>query len=96
MARKYLRIHEVVEVCGVDEKFVLLLEEEKVIQPVVQRKQKRYPLDQVDRVRVAHVLHREMQVNLEGVEVALHMREQMIAMQRAFEKTILELRKQTK
>ena len=96
MGRKYLRIHEVVEVCGADEKFVLLLEKEKVIEPVVQRKQKRYPLDQVDRVRVAHVLYREMQVNLEGVEVALHMREQMIAMQRAFEKTILELRKQIK
>ena len=96
MARKYLRIHEVIEVCGVDEKFVLLLEKEKVIQPVLQRQQKKYPMDQVDRVRVAHVLYREMQVNLEGVEVALHMREQMIAMQRAFEQTIRELRKRIK
>ena len=96
MTRKNLRIHEVIEICGVDEKFVLLLEKEEVIRPIIQRKQKMYPLDQVDRVRVAHVLYREMQVNLEGVEVALHMREQMIAMQRAFEKTILELRKQTK
>lgn len=96
MARKYLRIHEVVEICGVDETFVLLLEQEKVIQPVIQRKQKRYPLDQVDRVRVAQVLHKEMQVNLEGVEVALHMREQMITMQRAFEQTIRELRKRIK
>lgn len=96
MARKYLRIHEVIEVCGVDEQFVLLLEEENVIKPVVQRKQKKYPLDQVDRVRVAQVLYTEMQVNLEGVEVALHMREQMIAMQRAFEQKLRELRKQIK
>lgn len=91
MARKNLRIQEVIELCGVDEKFVLLLEEEQVIHPVVQRKQKVYPLDQVDRVRVAHVLLREMQVNLAGVEVALHMREQMIAMNRMLEETIKEL-----
>lgn len=87
-----MRIHEVIELCGVDEKFVLLLEKEEVIHPVVQGKQKLYPLDQVDRVRVAHVLT-EMQVNLAGVEVALHMREQMIAMHRAFEETIRQLRK---
>jgi len=96
VTRKYLRIQEVIEICGVDEKFVLLLEKEEVIRPIIQRKQKMYPLDQVDRVRVAHVLYREMQVNLEGVEVALHMREQMIEMQRAFEKTVRELRKRLK
>jgi hypothetical protein len=33
---------------------------------------------------VAHLLIEEMGVNLEGAEVALHMREQMIAMQRQF------------
>jgi MerR family transcriptional regulator/heat shock protein HspR len=86
-----MRIHEVIELCGVDEKFVLLLEKEEVIHPLVQGKQKLYPLDQVDRVRVAHVLLTEMQVNLAGVEVALHMREQMIAMHRAFEETIRRL-----
>jgi MerR family transcriptional regulator/heat shock protein HspR len=41
-------------------------------------------LDQVDRVRVARLLIDEMGVNLEGAEVALHMREQIIAMQRQF------------
>ena len=88
-----MRIHEVIELCGVDEKFVLLLEKEEVIHPVLQGKQKLYPLDQVDRVRVAHILLTEMQVNLAGVEVALHMREQMIAMHRALEETIRQLRK---
>lgn len=96
MARKNLRIHEVIELCGVDENFVLLLEKEDVIHPIVQRKQKLYPLDQVDKVRVAHILLSEMQVNLAGVEVALHMREQMIAMNRALEETIRELRKRIK
>jgi len=84
MPRKYLRITEVKKICGVDAKFVMRLEQEKVIYPIVRRRRKLYPLDQVDRVRVARLLIDEMGVNLEGAEVALHMREQMIAMQRQF------------
>ncbi len=84
MPRKFLRITEVVKICGVDEEFVIRLEREKVIYPIVRRSRKLYPLDQVDRVRVARLLIEEMGVNLEGAEVALHMREQMIAMQRQF------------
>jgi len=84
MPRKFLRITEVVKICGVDEDFVIRLEKEKVIYPIVRRSRKLYPLDQVDRVRVARLLIEEMGVNLEGAEVALHMREQMIAMQRQF------------
>ena len=84
MARKFLRITEVVEICGVNEEFVIRLEKEKVIYPIIRRSRKLYPLDQVDRVRVAHLLIEEMGVNLEGAEVALHMREQMIGMQRQF------------
>jgi DNA-binding transcriptional MerR regulator len=84
MARKYLRIAEVIEICGVDKEFVRRLEEEQLISPVVRHRQKVYPPEQVERVRVAHLLIEEMGVNLEGAEVALHMREQMIAMQRQF------------
>ena len=84
MSRKYLRITEVTKICGVNASFVTRLEREKVIYPIVRRTQKLYPLDQVDRVRVARLLIEEMGVNLEGAEVALHMREQMIAMQRQF------------
>ena len=84
MERKYLRITEVTRICRVDKEFVIRLEQEKVITPTIRHKQKLYPPDQVDRVRVAHLLIEEMGVNLEGAEVALHMREQMIAMQRQF------------
>jgi len=84
MPRKYLRITEVTKICGVDVKFVKRLEQEKVIYPIVRRSKKFYPLDQVDRVRVARLLIEDMGVNLEGAEVALNMREQMIAMQRQF------------
>ncbi|OGQ51018.1 MAG: hypothetical protein A3I10_03310 [Deltaproteobacteria bacterium RIFCSPLOWO2_02_FULL_57_26] len=93
MAKKYLRISEVVDICGVDKEFVLRLEEERLIRPVSRSKQKLYPLDQVDRVRVARTLIKEMGVNLEGAEVALHMREQMIAMQRQFQRAMRSLLK---
>ena len=84
MARKYLRITEVIKICGVDEQFIADLERESLIRPTVRQKQKVYSPDQVDRVRVARLLIEEMGVNLEGAEVALHMREQMIAMQQQF------------
>ena len=82
MARKYFHITEVVEICGVDETFVRRLERENVIHSITRQKHKLFALDQVDRIRVARVLIDEMGVNLEGTEVVLHMREQMIAMQR--------------
>jgi MerR family transcriptional regulator/heat shock protein HspR len=94
MPRKYLRITEVTRICGVDVKFVTRLEQQKVIYPIVRKSEKFYPLDQVDRVRVAHLLIEEMGVNLEGAEVALHMREQMIAMQRQFNEILRLLRRE--
>jgi MerR family transcriptional regulator/heat shock protein HspR len=96
MARKYLRITEVTKICCVDAKFVRRLEQEKVINPIVRHRQKLYPMDQVDRVRVAHLLIKEMGVNLEGAEVALHMREQMIAMQRQFNEILRLLGRELK
>jgi len=96
MPGKFLRITEVVKICGVDEDFVIRLEQEKVIYPIVRRNRKLYPLDQVDRVRVARLLIEEMGVNLEGAEVALHMREQMIAMQRQFNELLRLLGRELK
>ena len=84
MARKYFQITEVIKTCKVDKNFVQQLERESVICPVVQRRRKLYPPDQVDRIRIANLLIQEMGVNLEGAEVVLNMRDQMIAMQRQF------------
>ena len=91
MARKFFRITEVVEICGVDRNFVARLERERIIEPTIRSRLKYYPRDQLDRIRVAHLLITEMGVNLEGAEVALHMREQMIAMQRQFKQVLHRL-----
>jgi MerR family transcriptional regulator, heat shock protein HspR len=88
MPRKYFQITEVIKTCGVDRKFILELERESMVQPVMQRRRKLYPADQVERIRLANLLIREMGVNLEGAEVVLHMREQMIAMQRQFNEVL--------
>lgn len=96
MRRKYLRVTEVTRICNVDENFLARLERENLIEPAAGRRGKVYALDQVDRVRVARLLIEEMGVNLEGAEVALHMREQMIAMQRQFHQVLHLLQRQMK
>jgi len=80
--RKYFRVTDIVQACDVSAEFIHALEQEKVIKPVRRHRLKFYPLEQVDRIRVAQILVREMGVNLAGVEVALHMREQLIDMRR--------------
>ena len=88
MGRKYFQITEVIKTCKVDKDFIQQLERESVIRPVVQRSRKLYSPDQVDRIRIANLLIQEMGVNLEGAEVVLNMREQMIAMQRQFNEVL--------
>lgn len=90
--KKNYQIAEVLEMCGVKEDFVLRLEREELIQPIRRGGEKLYPIEQVDRIRVAHVLFRDMGVNLAGIDVALHMRAQMIAMQRQYDRLIRSVR----
>jgi MerR family transcriptional regulator/heat shock protein HspR len=73
---------EIVETYEVSADFIRALERERLIKSVRRRRLKCYPLVEVDRIRVAQVLVGEMGVNLAGVEVALHMREQLISMRR--------------
>jgi len=82
MSKKYLRLSEIIEICDVSEKFVNSLEREKLITCVRRKRVKFYPMEQVDRIRVAHVLIKQMGVNLQGVEVALHLRRQVIDLRR--------------
>ena len=96
MAQKYLAITEVSRICGVDVEFIRRLEQEDVIVSIVRRRKKFYTLDQVDRIRVARLLIEEMGVNLEGAEVVLNMREQMIAMRRQFSELLRLLDRETR
>jgi MerR family transcriptional regulator/heat shock protein HspR len=92
MNKKYFRLADIIETCDVSAEFIRALEQENLIKSVRRRRLKVYRLDQVDRVRVAHILVGEMGVNLAGVEVALHMREQIISMQRELADIMRRLR----
>jgi DNA-binding transcriptional MerR regulator len=65
MPRKYLRITEVTKICGVNRQFVARLEREQIIAPIRRRTEKFYPMEQVNRVRVARLLMKKWEVNLE-------------------------------
>ena len=82
---RYVKIAEIVTQLHVTEDFLDSLEVEGVIQP---KRTSEGDLvissEDVDRVRVALVLSRELDVNMPGVEVIMHMRDSMVAMQRQF------------
>mgnify|MGYP003576170747 CR=1 FL=1 len=80
--KKYFRVADIVAACDVRAEFIRALEEENLIKSVRRRRLKFYTVEQVDRIRVAQILVREMGVNLAGIEVVLHMREQIITMRR--------------
>jgi MerR family transcriptional regulator, heat shock protein HspR len=96
MTRKFFRLAEVIDICGVERDFIARLERERIIQPTMRSKLKYYPREQLDRIRVAHLLMAELGVNMAGTEVALHMREQMIAMQRQFAQVLRRLAEELK
>jgi MerR family transcriptional regulator/heat shock protein HspR len=89
---RYLKVSEVITQIHVDDEFLRLLEQEDLIHPkrtlegdVV------ISVEDAERVRVVHTLTSELEVNLAGVEVIMHMRDTMLAMQRQFSEILDEL-----
>jgi MerR-like DNA binding protein len=82
---RYLRLSEIAERYGIGRDELEILAREDLIEikqtldeePVVSS-------DDVDKARLATVLMKELDVNMAGAEVIVHMREEMLAMQRQF------------
>ena len=72
---------EVVRLLDVDDAFLEVLERESII--YVDVEEHRFSPRMVERVRVAHSLVFELEVNLSGVAVILRMREELGSMQGA-------------
>ena len=95
MTGRYLKLAEAMELLGVGPEMFQMLEAEDLIHL-------KRTLDQdvlisaedVDRVRVVRVLIEELDVNLAGVEVILHMREDMLAMRYQFDEILATLVKE--
>jgi MerR family transcriptional regulator, heat shock protein HspR len=92
MSSKYLPLSEAAARLGCSPDFIERLEHEGLID--VKRTLDDVPVisaDGLERVRFIALLTEELEVNLPGAEVILHMRDDMIAMQRQFEEILESL-----
>jgi hypothetical protein len=82
---RYLRLAHVLDELRVERELIDLLEADDLIR--IKQSSEGEPVlsaEDAERVRVAHLLTTELEVNLAGAEVVLHMRDEIIAMQRQF------------
>ena len=85
MAAK-LKLQEVCLHLDIDDALLqTLVDEEFVYVTSGANKERMVSVDDAERLRMITLLMREMEVNLAGVEVILHLREQLEAMQRQFD-----------
>ncbi len=92
MTTHYLKLAEVMELLGVDREMLHLLEAEDLIHPKrTLDEEVLLSAEDVDRIRVVRILIQELDVNLAGAEVILHMREDMLAMRHQFDEILVTL-----
>jgi MerR family transcriptional regulator/heat shock protein HspR len=92
MPEEFFYRKQVVEIFEFDEDFLNQLESEDLIHSVevTPGQEPVFPVGEVERIRIIANLMRDLEVNLPGVEVIMGMRENMILMQRQFNR-ILEI-----
>jgi len=89
---RYLRLAEVMRQLQVDAEFLRSLEAEDLVHPKrTSENDLVVSAEDAERVRLARMLMRELEVNLAGVEVIMHMRESMVSMQQQFSEILEEL-----
>src|ERR1051325_4949868 len=89
---RYLKLSDVCARFDVEDELVTLLVKEGVIQIKHSLEDEALiSAEDAERLRVGVLLLREMDVNLAGVEVALHLRDEMLAMQQQFDDILHEL-----
>ncbi len=98
MARNYYYRQQIIEIFELDERFLDALEAEDLVHPVQEEstRERVFPPDQVERIRIIDNLVNDLEVNLAGVEVIMEMRENLIRMQRQFDQILETLVKELK
>ena len=96
MAKELWTVTEVLELLEIDEGFVSDLEREEIICPTCREPidKRQYSSLEVEKLRLAKILMKEMDVNLPGVEIILHMRQNMIRMRKQFDEILDGLARQ--
>lgn len=92
MTARYLRLQEVQVQLAVDDAFLRQVCDEGLVEiKHTVDDEAVISVDDAERLRVITVLMREMDVNLAGAEVILHLREDVSAMQRQFDEILRTL-----
>jgi len=89
---RYIRLSEFCESCGIDSQTVRLLVEEGLVEVKHSLEDEELLSEsEADRLRVGSLLLRDLDVNLAGVEVALHLRDELLATQAQFDQILSAL-----
>jgi len=72
-----------------DRRLLEMLLAEGMLAPPLERD---YTAAELEQARVARVLYRELEVNPAGVEIILHMRQQILFLRKQMEEVLLRLR----
>ncbi len=81
---------EIVTLLGVEEDFLVWLESEQIVRC---DERGEYSSDDAERARVGWIIHHELGVNHEGVDVALHLLECMLEERRRYGAVLERLRR---
>ena len=90
---RYLRLEEALRELGIEAGELEVYEREHLI--TIKRTLENEPVisaDDLERARLVALLLRDLDVNLPGVEVIVHMRDEMIAMRRQFDEILEALK----
>ena len=90
MAVEYWTLEEVKTQLHVSDEFITELESEQIVTVILhpQKHVRAISTQELDKVRLASVLIKEMDVNLAGVEVILNMRSTMLEMRRQMDRIL--------
>ena len=79
MTEEHWTVREVLEIFQIEERFLLDLEEEEVVCPTCASDpaKRAFSRPELEKLRLAKILHEEMGVNLPGVEIIIRMRKDM-------------------
>ena len=89
---RYLRLEQALRELGIEAGELEVYEREHLI--TIKRTVENEPVisaDDLERARLVALLLRDLEVNLPGAEVIVHMRDEMIAMRRQFAEILEEL-----
>jgi len=91
MSKEFWSVAEIIEIFNVDQNFITNLEKENIIckVPTAKTSEKKFSLNDMEKLRLAKILMHEMDVNIPGIEVILQMRQSMIDMRKQLD-AILE------